>query len=75
MPAVPADRTGCHPSAPAQIKKVLPFDIAEQIALGKAAVTVVPRTAGADSTKPFDGNAFTEYAQKNADSLVVHAHL
>ena len=56
--------------APAQIKKVLPFDIAEQIALGKASLTVVPRVAGADSTKPFDGNAFSEYAQNDADSLV-----
>lgn len=52
-----------------QISRVLPFDIRDQIQLGKAIVTVVPSTGG-DSTKPFDGNQFTEYAQNNADSLV-----
>lgn len=57
------------PRVHGQITRVLPFDIKEQVQLGKAAVTVVPST-GADSTKPFDWNAFTEYAQNNADSLV-----
>ena len=54
----------------AQIKRVLPFDILDQIQNKKASVTVVPST-GADSTKPFDGNPFTEFALHTADSLVV----
>lgn len=56
--------------ATGQIKKVLAFDIKEQIQLGKASVTVTPST-GADSTKPFDGNSLTEYAQGATDSLVL----
>ena len=54
----------------AQIKRVLPFDILDQIQNNKASVTVVPST-GADSTKPFDGNPFTELALHTADSIVV----
>ena len=57
--------------APGQIAKVLAFDIKEQIQLGKASVTVVP-SVGADSTKVFDGNSLTEYAQGASDSLVLH---
>ncbi len=55
--------------APGQITKVLAFDIKEQIQMGKASVTVVP-SVGADSTKVFDGNSLTEYAQGSSDSLV-----
>ncbi len=58
---------GSHVTA--QITRVLPFDINDQIQLGKATVSVVPST-GSDSTKPFDGNQFTEYAQNSSDSLV-----
>jgi hypothetical protein len=54
------------PYAPAQVKKILAFDIKEQIQLGKAAVTVVP-SSGADSTKPFDGSSLSEYAQSASD--------
>jgi hypothetical protein len=54
----------------AQIARILPFDISDQIARGKASVTIVPASAS-DSTKPFDGNRLTEYAQNESDSLVV----
>ncbi|MCC6397483.1 MAG: T9SS type A sorting domain-containing protein [Bacteroidetes bacterium] len=53
-----------------QIVRVLPYDIKDQIQLGKASVTILP-SSGSDSTKPFDGNAFTEYAQGSSDSLIV----
>ncbi len=69
MPAMVLLMLGA-PLASGQIKKVLAFDIKEQIQLGKASVTVVP-SSGADSTKPFDGSSLTEYAQGSSDSLIV----
>jgi hypothetical protein len=57
-------------SAFGQIKRVLPFDLLDQIASNKLSVSVFP-SEGADSTKPFDGNSFTELAMQGSDSMIV----
>jgi hypothetical protein len=54
----------------AQVTQIRAIDIGAAITAGDVRATVVPST-GADSTKPFDGNAFTEMAILTSDSLVI----
>jgi hypothetical protein len=52
----------------AQIYQIRSMDVGAAIASGDARVTVAPPTT-ADSTKPFDGNPFTEMALLTSDSV------
>jgi hypothetical protein len=54
----------------AQITQIRAIDIGAAIASGDARVTVLPAT-GVDSTKPFDGNPFTEMALLTSDSMSI----
>ncbi len=58
------------PAGHAQITRILPVDIGAAIASGEARVTVAP-SVGADSSKPFDGNPFTEMALLTSDTMTI----
>lgn len=62
--------SGVMSLAEAQIMQIRPIDIGAAITSGDVRVTVAP-PAAVDSTKPFDGNPFTEMALLASDSVSI----